>query len=61
MPTRANGQPAVAAYLESDDGAFEAYGVMVLALEGEDVASITGFAGYPELFPRLGLPRRLEA
>jgi len=61
VPTRANGQPAVAAYLQGDDGSFEAYGVMVLALAGEHVASITGFAGYPELFPRLGLPRRLEA
>ena len=39
----------------------EAYGVMVFALAGEHVAGITGFAGYPELFPRLGLPLRLEA
>lgn len=61
VPTRANCQPAVAAYLEADEGFFEAYGVMVLALAGERVASITGFAGYPELFPRLGLPLRQEA
>jgi hypothetical protein len=33
---------------------------MVFALEDESVASITGFAGYPELFPELGLPLRLE-
>jgi RNA polymerase sigma-70 factor, ECF subfamily len=59
-PTRANGQPALAAYLESDSGDFEPYGVMVLALEGESVSSITGFAGQPELFPRLGLPSRDE-
>ena len=59
--TRANRQPAVAAYLESDGGAFEAYGVMVFALEGERVTSITGFAGYPELFPELGIPLELEA
>jgi RNA polymerase sigma-70 factor (ECF subfamily) len=59
-PTRANGQPAVAAYLETDAGAFEAYGIMVLALNGERVASITGFAGSPELFPELGLPRVLD-
>jgi RNA polymerase sigma-70 factor (ECF subfamily) len=59
-PTRANGQPALAAYLESDAGALEPYGVMVLALDGESVASITGFAGQPELFPRLGLPSRAE-
>lgn len=60
VPTRANRQPAVAAYLQDDAGAFEAYGVMVFALEGEAVTSITGFAGYPELFPELGLPLRLE-
>lgn len=53
-PTRANGQPALAAYFDG-----EAYGVMVFALDGEEVASITGFAGYPELFPELGLPLRL--
>jgi RNA polymerase sigma-70 factor, ECF subfamily len=55
VPTRANGQPAVAAYLDE-----QAYGVMVFALEGDSVASITGFAGYPELFPELGLPLQLE-
>jgi RNA polymerase sigma-70 factor, ECF subfamily len=55
VATRANGQPALAAYLEDDAGSFQAYGVMVFALEGDDVASITGFAGYPELFPELGL------
>lgn len=59
-PTRANGQPALAAYFESDTGAFEPYGVMVLALDGESVASITGFAGQPELFPQLGLPSSPE-
>jgi RNA polymerase sigma-70 factor, ECF subfamily len=53
-PTRANGQPALAAYLDD-----EAYGVMVFALDGEEVTSIVGFAGYPELFPELGLPLRL--
>jgi RNA polymerase sigma-70 factor (ECF subfamily) len=61
VPTRANGQPALAAYLLGDAGAYDAYGVMVLALAGETVASITGFAGYPELFPELGLPGMLPA
>ena len=60
-PTRANGQPALAAYLESDKtGELEPYGVMVLALDGESVASITGFAGQPQLFPLLGLPSRMK-
>jgi RNA polymerase sigma-70 factor (ECF subfamily) len=60
VPTRANRQPAVAAYMKSEAGTFEAYGVMVLALDGDRVAGITGFAGYPELFPELGLPLELE-
>jgi RNA polymerase sigma-70 factor (ECF subfamily) len=60
VPTRANGQPAVAAYMDDDAGAFQAYGIMVFALEGDAVASITGFAGYPELFPALGLPLALD-
>jgi RNA polymerase sigma-70 factor (ECF subfamily) len=55
VPARANRQPALAAYFHG-----EAYGVMVFALEGEVVSSITGFAGYPELFPELGLPLRLD-
>ena len=59
VPARANCQPAVAAYLEDESG-FQAYGVMVFALEGDSVSGITGFAGYPELFPELGLPLRLD-
>ncbi len=60
LPTRANGQPALAAYMEDDTGSHQAYGVMVFALDGDEVASITGFAGYPELFPELGLPLGLD-
>jgi RNA polymerase sigma-70 factor (TIGR02960 family) len=59
LPARASGQPALAAYFDEGDGVFRAYGVMVFALAGEFVASITGFAGDPELPPRLGLPREL--
>lgn len=59
LPARANGQPALAAYMEDDAGTFQAYGVMVFALEGDEIASITGFAGYPELFPELALPLSL--
>jgi RNA polymerase sigma-70 factor (ECF subfamily) len=60
LPARANGQPALAAYMEDDEGSHQAYGVMVFALDGDEVASITGFAGYPELFPELGLPLALD-
>ena len=60
VPVRANGQPALAAYMENETGSYQAYGVMVFALDGDKVASITGFAGYPELFPKLGLPVSLD-
>ena len=56
LPTRANGQPALAAYVqESPDEPFRAYGIMVFAVDGDRIAGITGFAGYPELFPVFGL------
>lgn len=57
----ANGQPALAAYWAEEPGdPYRAYGVMVFALEGEAVVGITGFAGYPQLLPALGLPEKLE-
>jgi RNA polymerase sigma-70 factor, ECF subfamily len=60
-PTRANGQPALAAYVQESPGEpFRAYGIMVFALEGERIAGITGFAGYPELYPVFGLPDELS-
>jgi hypothetical protein len=46
--------------MEDEAGSFQAYGVMVFALDGDQIASITGFAGYPELFPELGLPVALD-
>jgi RNA polymerase sigma-70 factor, ECF subfamily len=56
VEARANRQPALAAYMDG-----EAYGVMVFALDCDSVVGITGFAGYPDLFPELGLPLVLEA
>jgi RNA polymerase sigma-70 factor (ECF subfamily) len=59
-PTAANRQPALAAYFsDPPKEPFRAYGVMVLALQSEMIAGITGFAGYPQLFPALGLPDAL--
>jgi RNA polymerase sigma-70 factor (ECF subfamily) len=61
LPTRANGQSALAAYVqESEPDPFRAYGIMVFAVDGDQIASITGFAGYPELFPAFGLPVELD-
>ena len=36
-----------------------AYGVMVFAVQGGEIAGITGFAGRPELFDQLGFAREL--
>ncbi len=60
-PTRANGQPALAAFVQERPGEpFRAYGIMVFALDGDRIAGITGFAGYPELFPLFELPSKLS-
>jgi hypothetical protein len=57
VPRRANRQPALAAYAQSAQaGAYEAYGVMVFAIDGERIAGITGFPRQLELFGRFGLP-----
>lgn len=61
LSTRANRQPALAAYvLDREAGVHSAYGIMVLTLDGEAIAEITGF-GDPTLFPLFGLPGELEA
>jgi len=60
VPTRANRQPAVAAYLrEGDDGVYRAYMVIVLAIEGDAIASLVRFRD-PDLFERFGLPTTLD-
>jgi RNA polymerase sigma-70 factor (ECF subfamily) len=59
LPTRANRQPALAAYvLDPDAGVHRRYGIMVLTLDGDAVASITGFVD-PLLFPLFALPESL--
>ncbi len=52
---RANGQPAVAAYLPDDRGDCRGYGIMVLTVAGDQIAAITGFPD-PDLFPIFDLP-----
>jgi RNA polymerase sigma-70 factor (ECF subfamily) len=56
VPTAANGQPAAAAYLRGADGAYEAYGIVVLTVASSGIAGITVFAD-PGLVERFGLPR----
>jgi RNA polymerase sigma-70 factor, ECF subfamily len=45
VPTRANGQPALAAFEADATGAWRPYGLMVLELAGGEVSLITGFPG----------------
>jgi RNA polymerase sigma-70 factor, ECF subfamily len=60
LSARANGQPALAAYAdERAEGRFDAYGLMVFAIDGDTIVGIAGFPR-PELFSRLGLPARLD-
>jgi RNA polymerase sigma-70 factor (TIGR02960 family) len=56
VPTVANSQPTLAAYWRhSDEGAFHAHGLLVIAFDGEAISSLTRF-GEPGLFARFGLP-----
>jgi RNA polymerase sigma factor (sigma-70 family) len=60
LPTRANRQPAVAAYFpDPKAGVYRPYGIMVLSLDGGAIAEITGCTD-PSVFPLLGLPDELE-
>jgi RNA polymerase sigma-70 factor (ECF subfamily) len=60
VPTRANRQPAVAAYVRDPDGGTAAYGIMVLTIDRTMISEITGFAD-PAVFRFFGLPGRLES
>jgi RNA polymerase sigma-70 factor (ECF subfamily) len=60
LPTSANGQPAVACYLQNDDaGAHVAWAINVLTLRGRHIAEITSFIG-PDHVALLGLPASLS-
>jgi len=60
LPTRANGQPANAAYRwDSDKRTYVAEALEVLTLEGAQVKEMTAFMT-PALFPHFGLPETLE-
>jgi RNA polymerase sigma-70 factor, ECF subfamily len=59
LPTRANRQPAVAAYgLDPDGGVYRPYGLMVLSVDGGSIAEITGCTD-PSVFEAFGLPSEL--
>jgi RNA polymerase sigma-70 factor, ECF subfamily len=56
VPTRANRQPAFAAYRrEPGESDHAPLAIMVLTIDGDRIAAIDGFV-YPQLFPAFGLP-----
>lgn len=55
VPTSANGQPAVAAYLRDAEGIHRAHGVHVLTAGPARISRIVAFLD-PRLFRRFGLP-----
>ncbi|MFI7414265.1 sigma-70 family RNA polymerase sigma factor [Streptomyces sp. NPDC049627] len=59
LPTRANGQPAVAMYVRGADGVLQAHSVQVLTVEEGLVARITAFLDV-DLLGRFDLPEELS-
>jgi RNA polymerase sigma-70 factor (ECF subfamily) len=58
MPTTANGQPAMGAYLRDSSGAYMPYGLTVLTLRADRIAEIITFRD-PSAPERFGLPRQV--
>ncbi len=59
IPTRANGQLAVASYLREDTSAYTAYALDVLEIRGDRIASVVAFLS-PDVFAAFGLPEKLS-
>ena len=60
IPTTANGQPALAAYLRGRDGGYRAHSICVLTTAGSRVTRVTSFND-PSLFATFGLPQDAPA
>ena len=61
VTARANGQPAVAAYLlDEEAGTYKPIALDVLTLDGERIAGVTAFRT-PAIFPRFDLPDEIQA
>jgi RNA polymerase sigma-70 factor (TIGR02960 family) len=60
IPTRANGQPAFAMYLQDPEAPIaRAHGLVVLTLDGDRISHVTRFAD-TRLFARFGMPATLD-
>jgi RNA polymerase sigma-70 factor (TIGR02960 family) len=57
VPTRANGQPAVGAYVRAPDGISHGTGLYVLTLAGDQICALIRFEN--STLPSFGLPRSL--
>jgi RNA polymerase sigma-70 factor, ECF subfamily len=62
LPTRANGEPAFALYVEGEDGGWRAHSLQVVETDGEFISRLTLFMRPlgPTLFPMFGLPDSLK-
>ena len=60
IPTAANGQPALAAYIRGHDGGYRAHSICVLTIAASRVARVTSFID-PRLFAAFGLPQTAPA
>jgi RNA polymerase sigma-70 factor (ECF subfamily) len=62
IPTvAANGSPAFGQYKPSPDGGYEPWALQVLEIEGGEIVELTFFLDTATVFPRFGLPLRLDA
>jgi RNA polymerase sigma-70 factor (ECF subfamily) len=62
LPTRANGQPAFALYVEGKEGGWRAHSLQMLESDGELISGLTLFMRPlgPTLFPAFGFPEDLK-
>ena len=60
LPTAANGQPALAAYVRDQDGAYQAHSLQVFSVTTAGISRNVVFYD-PDLFTIFGLPPRLDA
>jgi RNA polymerase sigma-70 factor (ECF subfamily) len=60
IPTAANGQPALAAYMRGHDGVYRAHAIQVLTIAASRVTRVTSFND-PGLLATFGLPETVAA
>jgi RNA polymerase sigma-70 factor (ECF subfamily) len=60
VPTSANGMPAFAQYRPGPDGGFVAWALQVLEIVDGEIIAFNSFLDTQRLFPRFGLPLRLD-